>query len=841
MAVSRRDLALQMLAQLRLLDPSASAEPGTPERKILDTVASALYDNQIDLDALSTALDVDSKYGAGLERFLNIFGFARQQATYATGFVTFSRIAPSTVDIRIPANSIVLANVVNGDFTDVPTINVPFYTLYSVVLPAGETSIVVPIRANVGGSRGNVAANTITQISGNAIFGITAVTNEVATSGGKDSESDEELKVRFTNTVFRNLAGTQDQYMALATATAFTSKVNVVGPQSYYREYIQVPAVDDATAFDVGGTAGAEAGGGNAGEWTTALSTLPYAKRVYATEIPAFVSNGEAGLGSIFYRQDVDFVLNYLGTTNTSRRRGDTLRFITAGLKDTDLTNYQQLHQPNVTFKNVYSGTNEDVQAIRPREVVLLEFAYVSAASRNDPSLGVTNAVDVFIDGGDNTFASTVTPKPNTTNAFVDDPTSKFHYENYRRIGEPEKRPFLGNVFQSLYWQPVIDVPETIVVGKITYYRGQHYWPVQDVSTTGQTVRARNGIEWSTKEKGRRIADDEFTPNSPITDPPGNPSLYTGPIITELASTTAIEINDYIYDKNINILQSSLEGSKQITTDVLAHKSKIRYFKLDITVMYSPGAPIADTNSRVRDAVDRYLKAQTFGSTIQLSDILQVIHDQTGIDNVRWTSDTIGATSTTRIYETDRNGRPLLDISSDYYQYGIATLRPDIQTLFVTGKPTSGRFGFISPTNVVTSFGNMVNLATAYTAANVQTALTSIGGWGGSLTVTEDIRSTYGVRLPIRSFRITKTTANGNGVASNGVLGTIRPTFALTGDVGTAVTSIGGYLIKDDFFLHDDELAALPELAFTPTSGTPDSVPGMIIRPRAQNTWIQPN
>src|SRR3954462_10562965 len=100
---TQRELALQMLAQLRVLDPSVSAEVGTPERKILDTVAQSLSDSQIDLTALQQGLDINSKYGDGLDRFLALFGFARQKATYATGFVTLSRVTPSTVDIVIPS------------------------------------------------------------------------------------------------------------------------------------------------------------------------------------------------------------------------------------------------------------------------------------------------------------------------------------------------------------------------------------------------------------------------------------------------------------------------------------------------------------------------------------------------------------------------------------------------------------------------------------------------------------------------------------------------------------------------------------------------------------------
>jgi hypothetical protein len=142
MAVTQRELALQMLAQLRLLDPSVSAEVGTPERLIIDVQAQGLYDSQIDLAALASALDLDSKQGAQLDRFLSLFGFRRQKTVYATGFVTFRRVTPSTVDIRIPANSTVQAP--GGSNPDGGNADVQFYTIFDVTLPAGETSVVAP-------------------------------------------------------------------------------------------------------------------------------------------------------------------------------------------------------------------------------------------------------------------------------------------------------------------------------------------------------------------------------------------------------------------------------------------------------------------------------------------------------------------------------------------------------------------------------------------------------------------------------------------------------------------------------------------------------------------------
>ena len=303
-----------MIAQLRLIDPAVSAEVGTPERKIIDTVAQALNDSQIDLTALATSLDIDSKFGANLERFLAIFGFSRQKATYATGFVKFSRLIPSTVDIIIPAG--VTVRSPSEPFSPQSDIDAVFYTLFEVVLPSGTTEVFAPIRASLTGTSGNVGVNRITEIIGAPIIGITAVTNDAPTTGGQDAESDEEYKVRFKNTVFRNLAGTQDQYLALAVSTPFSTKANVVGPQSRYREYIQIPPVDDASAYDVNDidadpNTGTDPGGGNAGEYTTALSSLPYAKGVYY-EHPVFVSNGRIGIETIFFRHEVDFRFNEL-------------------------------------------------------------------------------------------------------------------------------------------------------------------------------------------------------------------------------------------------------------------------------------------------------------------------------------------------------------------------------------------------------------------------------------------------------------------------------------------------------------------------------------------------
>ncbi len=169
MPTTQREQALNMIAQLRLVDPSISAEIGTPERKIIDVVAQALTDSQIDLVAPQGALDIDSKFSANLDRFVSLFGFGRQAAAYATGFVTFGRLLASTTDIQIPTGSRVMA-VSSGN-------TVVFATTLAVVLEAGQTEIIAPVRAIRAGESGIVAAGTINTIVGATIFGITTVLN----------------------------------------------------------------------------------------------------------------------------------------------------------------------------------------------------------------------------------------------------------------------------------------------------------------------------------------------------------------------------------------------------------------------------------------------------------------------------------------------------------------------------------------------------------------------------------------------------------------------------------------------------------------------------------------
>lgn len=778
---TQQEIANQIVRQLRVLDPSVSAEVGTPERKLIDTFSQAMADSQVDLTVLTQALDLDKKVGDDLDRFLSIFGFARQKGTYATGVVEFSRDTPSNADVVLQSGIQLSSGISDGGVS-----RALFMTTTQAVLPAGELVVEVPVRSLQIGAINNLPANALNTIVGDTkVVGITGVTNPLPTIGGQDVESDDAYKVRFRNTVFRNLAGTEDQFLALAVSTTFTTKANIVGPVSRYREYVQVPFVDDASYYDVDGQGPAESGNGAAGEYTTALSIVPYSEHTYTTS-PSFVSNGATGVTEVFYTEDVDFQVN----TNGDRKfRGDAYRLYSTGKGDDPRL---ADNRPSVTFENVYAGDDDTVEAIRPGDIVLFEHSYVSSASRNDVSRNVLNCVDVYIDGGGLSPARTVVQRPNSgVNAFIDSSTNKLHFENFRRVGEPEHRPVLGNVFTPLFWSPLEDVPEQIITDDgTTYLKNIHYWPVTDITDQGGSVRARTGVEWSISVNGKGSADD----NTFV-----GPEDFTGPKIINSPSS-AIEIADYTYDRSVVDLQVALEGAKQVTTDVLAHKARKVYLKLDLTVMYDAGAGQGGVNLSIRRALQNFFNSQRLGGIIQLSDLLQVVHNTAGVDNVRWSRDL--NSNRNKITETAIDGNPRLGGIIDRTVIGSTSPAvQETQQFYITGEPTGGTY--------------RLKWQNSYTSPIAWNA--GAGGIESAIEAVVPVTYLGGAGLPSSPSRFQFI---GSGP---------QPTIEVLSDL-----SGGPRVHNEDFYLKDSEL---PTLAETAQDG--DTLPGLILRPRAQQTWTE--
>jgi hypothetical protein len=251
---------------------------------------------------------------------------------------------------------------------------------------------------------------------------------------------------------------------------------------------------------------------------------------------------------------------------------------------------------------------------------------------------------------------------------------------NYRRVidGQPCA---IGSRLQPLFWQPVSDLADQIQVGAytffkanffnvgdstyynqfdgVTYKRKAHYAMVEEINANYGTLRSRNGIEWflsgTNYLNGYKTGDNDQT------------SSYSGLKIDALVGTQFTVVN-YIYDQNIGDLQAIMDKSKQWTTDVLVHRAKLRYFRPMITVMYSIGSTKAVVDAAIIASLSSFFYNQFFGAAIQLSDILQIIHNTAGVDNVRWTNpDTTG----NKMEETNADGSSLsggpVYFTTDFY------------------------------------------------------------------------------------------------------------------------------------------------------------------------------
>jgi hypothetical protein len=62
----------------------------------------------------------------------------------------------------------------------------------------------------------------------------------------------------------------------------------------------------------------------------------------------------------------------------------------------------------------------------------------------------------------------------------------------------------------------------------------------------------------------------------------------------------------------------------------------LQYLRFNLAVMYERSASPDITNAQIELALQAYLESLSFGSTVQVSDALQAVHNAPGVDNVRF-------------------------------------------------------------------------------------------------------------------------------------------------------------------------------------------------------------
>jgi hypothetical protein len=568
---TQAEIAANMVAALSLTEPTLDTTIGSIARKIIDAVAGGIAEHANDSHLITYAYDIDSKAGGDLDDFVALFGMARLQGQRATGTVTFSRTqaTANAAEGRVPLGAQV---VTSSD----PTVYVQVManTLLSKGQPAGDA----PVQALNYGPDGNVAAGTLTQIA-SQLTAVTRAYNAQALIGGATSETDAHLRARFKSTVFRNIAGTQHMYRALALQTTAdptdtnsraVTNVNVIGPRLTWREQGQIAN----------------------GSFTSQIHDAAY-----------------------IYPQSV--FLQAIPDPDDPAPEADT-PLLTPGAHYTVTINNSPVYPASATLivNSVNSGLTEG-------GVYNLRFDYVSKYSRNDPFgtrwgspyAYISNRIDLWCNGmivktatQSGIFSNTSTWKFNSVH---NDPLCTDRFATAAGVA-----PKAGDVFQPLLHGPPLQLdPGTLP----NYTAGVDYDLIYQMDAFGMTPTSSFGLIWYTPSNyaGQSPADPRAAAKTP-------------------ANGTALTIV-YTYNYVPQQVQSTVEGQwRLLGTDLQVHAGLAKLYRFYLYLVYTVGSNPATVNDTIDLALVDLVNNLGFDSALQVSDVLQTVHNVAGVDNVRF-------------------------------------------------------------------------------------------------------------------------------------------------------------------------------------------------------------
>ncbi|AVO24996.1 baseplate wedge subunit [Rhodococcus phage Finch] len=270
-------------------------------------------------------------------------------------------------------------------------------------------------------------------------------------------------------------------------------------------------------------------------------------------------------------------------------------------------------------------------------EIVDVEFEYTTKSSRNNPLTGITNKVDVFVNGSD---PYTVSEKTVMTNTLFSSSTSNELWTgNFVRVGTANTQPSTANRFMRLGSVPVVAFPSTLVVKNqstsvtTTYTLGVHYHIVRATTLLAGSEREVSGIEW----------------------------LSSGP-----ANGTPLTLT-YSYNRLPELVNALAKKSKQITTDVLIHEADYRYLRVHLDLEYNRGIAIDQVNANIQVALRAMFAQFNFGEWVEMSDIIMTAHQVIGVDNVWITKAADNPTNYgVKVYNTSNPATPLSTQTEDF-------------------------------------------------------------------------------------------------------------------------------------------------------------------------------
>lgn len=246
-----------------------------------------------------------------------------------------------------------------------------------------------------------------------------------------------------------------------------------------------------------------------------------------------------------------------------------------------------------------------------------LVFDYVPKASRNDPAntrFGggpVGNRVDVWHNGQkpDDASQSVVF---STGQRFTATSSSQFYNARFVQSNPAALTPPVNNVFVPLAYGPIISVPDTIAVGGTTYTEGVDYFIVHRNDCFGYTPNSLFGLSW-------------------------NPA--------RMPANGAVFSVKYTYDRLPRDVQDAIGSWRLVGTDARAHAGKQMPLRFHFAIVYDRRFDPTAVNTSINSALSSWLGMLGFGASVQVSDIIQVVHNVPGVDNMRFLNSTDDSSS----------------------------------------------------------------------------------------------------------------------------------------------------------------------------------------------------
>jgi len=587
---------------LAVSDPQLNTGLGTPVRKIITAVAREMAAYNVDLNVTTTLYSIDSVSGTELDYLVGQFGFTRQQARAARGSVTFYRDNGDAL-FRIPYGTQVYKPATSVSQS------VLFQTTAYQEMGEGVLTAEVAVVAVVAGAMGNVAANTVTASEYAGLY--TNVINKAAMSGGRDAETDEDLRQRFLLTVFRNVSGTQDQMLGLALAHEKVTRANLIGQESRYSEIVQVSesngqfvahVSDDRWALDVDSPLDtARRYWVEKTDYNELLSFGDYAVSNDGKDITFHDRNGSDVIGPISI--GAMRYLSHAPITSISVVNMADGSAISSSDYVLDAENGTITPGAGVVTGGAWA-VDYTYSYLEDGQYVTVSFDYLSKHNRNG-----LKTVDLFIDS--------LSPKTVTDVQYIDFDKAITSSNQEDWVRADGTYPQIGHIFVPLSYQPIISSTGQANIGtSMILYEGTHFHVVYDNTKTVGGSRGFDALEL-VGSFGTSSGTQIFT-------------ITGGQIIYD---DTPMSI-PYNYDAAIEDVQKLIDQQRVVTMDVMVHEAKHRYFVIYLTMMYSvfPRDSVAES---VLDNVIRWSDRLGFGQAIQFSDIETVVANTQGVDNVR--------------------------------------------------------------------------------------------------------------------------------------------------------------------------------------------------------------